>query len=103
MTGLTKKLDWNSKEKRLLIEDTNKKISISRQCEIIGLNRSTYYLEPKLESEENLILMALIDKEYLKHPFLGSRRLVAALKDYQYDVNRKRIQRLMRIMGIKCC
>ena len=101
MIGLKKKLELNSKEKRLLIEDYNEKISICRQCEIIGLNRSTYYLEPKLESEENLILMDLIDKEYLKHPFLGSRRLAVVMRDYGHYVNRKRIQRLMRIMGIE--
>ena len=101
MIGLKKKLELNNNEKRLLIEGYNEKIPICRQCEIIGLNRSTYYLEPKMESEENLILMDLIDKEYLKHPFLGSRRLAVVMKDYGHIVNRKRIQRLMRIMGIE--
>jgi putative transposase len=93
-------LGLSSREKRLLIEDNNK-ISISRQCELIGLNRSTYYLEPKLETEENLTLMNLIDKEYLKYPFLGSRKLAIVMHDYGYFVNRKRIQRLMKIMGIE--
>ena len=101
MIGLKKKLELNNKEKRLLIENYNEKIPIYRQCEIIGLNRATYYLEPKMESEKNLILMDLIDKEYLKHPFLGSRRLAVVMKDYGHIVNRKRIQRLMRIMGIE--
>ena len=90
----------SSNEKRLPVEDDNK-ISISRQCALIGLNRSTYYLEPKLETEENLTLMNLIDKEYLKYPFLGSRKLAVVMRDYGYFVNRKRIQRLMKIMGIE--
>jgi putative transposase len=101
LIGLKKKLELNNKEKRLLIENYNEKIPIYRQCEIIGLNRATYYLEPKMESEKNLILMDLIDKEYLKHPFLGSRRLAVVMKDYGHIVNRKRIQRLMKIMGIE--
>jgi putative transposase len=81
-------LGLSNREKRLLIEDNNK-ISISRQCELIGLNRSTYYLEPKLETEENLTLMNLIDKEYLKYPFLGSRKLTIVIRDYGYFINRK--------------
>ena len=52
-------------------------LSICRQCELLGLNRSTYYLPPAIESEENLRLMRLIDQQYLKTPFYGSRRMAA--------------------------
>jgi putative transposase len=71
-------------------------LSLARQCELIGLPRSTRYYEPAGESAENLALMKRIDAEYLKTPFYGSRKLAEVLQ-----VNRKRVQRLMRIMGIE--
>ena len=76
-------------------------ISIQRQCELLGLSRSTYYYEPRMESEENLKLMRLIDELYLEHPFYGSRKMTAVLKIQGFEVNRKRIIRLMQIMGIE--
>ena len=76
-------------------------MSISRQCELIGLGRSTYYLRPATESAANLRLMRLIDEQYLKTPFYGSRRMTAWLIQLGEEVNRKRVQRLMRIMGLE--
>ena len=78
-------------------------ISIDRQCELVSLARSSYYrhLLPATESEENLALMRLIDEEYTRHPFLGSRKLREYLLRMGYDVNRKRVQRLMRKMGLQ--
>jgi putative transposase len=70
--------------------------TIARQCELLGLARSTYYHEPQPESAENLRLMRRIDELYLKRPFSGSRKMAAEL-----EVNRKRVQRLMRLMGIE--
>ena len=67
----------------------------------MGLNRASYYYDPATETSENLRLMRLIDEEYMRHPFLGSRRLSEYLCRQGYRVNRKRIQRLMRIMGIE--
>ena len=69
----------------------------------MGLNRSSYYREsiPGTESPENLLLMRLIDAQYLETPFYGSRRMAAWLCRQGYDVNRKRAQRLMRIIGIE--
>lgn len=98
---MKKKLELSSDEKRLFIEPAHKKIPIYRQCKLIGLNRSTYYLEPKCETPENLKIMRLIDEEYTIHPFLGSRKLRLLLKEKGYIVNRKRIQRLMQKMGIE--
>ncbi len=72
-----------------------------RQCELLGLSRSSFYFEPAGESEENLRLMRMIDEEYLRHPFLGSRKLSLWLKSQGENVNRKRVQRLMRTMGIE--
>ncbi len=64
-------------EKRQCIKSAHPKLSVSRQCELIGLPRSSYYRQGNagLESEENLELMRLIDEEYTRHPFYGSRNL----------------------------
>lgn len=68
---------------------------------MLGLSRSSYYYEPIAESADNLRLMGLIDQEYTEHPFYGSRRMTAWLsKDKGEKVNRKRVQRLMRLMGL---
>lgn len=84
-----------------MIELDHRRLSLSRQCELIGLPRSTLYYEPVPESEDNLHLMKLIDKQYLKTPFYGSRNFTSWLKQEGYEVNRKRVQRLMRLMGIE--
>jgi putative transposase len=76
-------------------------LSICRQCELLGLNRSTYYLPPATESAEDLRLMRRIDEQYLKTPFYGSRRMAVTLSGPGEPVNRKRVQRLMKVMGIE--
>lgn len=87
--------------RRALIDPCDPHLSICRQCELIGLNRSTYYLAPATESEANLRLMRLIDEQYLKTPFYGSRRMAASLRRRGEAVNRKRVQRLMALMGLE--
>ena len=72
-----------------------------RQCELLGLSRSSLYYEPAPETQENLRLMQLIDQEYTAHPFLGSRRLTKWLSEQGEEVNRKRVQRLLRVMGLE--
>ena len=87
-----------------MIEPAHCAISIARQCELIHLSRASYYRTvdygPVLETPENLELMRLIDEEYTKHPFFGSRQLRNYLCRKGHKVNRKRVQRLMRLMGI---
>jgi putative transposase len=75
-------------------------LSVRRQCELLGLNRSSYYYEPAAETAENLRLMRRIDEAYTAHPFLGSRRMTKWLNQEGEEVNRKRMQRLMRLMGL---
>jgi putative transposase len=75
--------------------------SVTRQCELIGLSRSSYYYEPQPESAENLALMRLIDREYVRHPFLGSRRMTSYLCGLGRAANRKRVRRLMTLMGLE--
>ena len=84
-----------------VVEPHHAHLSICRQCELLDLNRSTYYLPPATESEENLRLMRLIDQQFLKTPFYGSRRMTAFLERSGETVNRKRIQRLMALMGLE--
>ena len=72
-----------------------------RQCQLVGLSRSSRYYQPAAETAANLRLMRLIDREYTAHPFLGSRRLTQWLITQGEAVNRKRVQRLMRLMGLE--
>ena len=71
-------------------------LSVRRQCELLDLDRSTFYYQPCTETRVNLELMRAIDELYLKRPYFGSRRIAEEL-----DVNRKRVQRLMRLMGLE--
>ena len=84
-----------------MAEWNHEELSIRRQCELLGLNRATLYYRGVGESEENLQLMRLIDEQYLRTPFFGSRRMVLYLESGGYQVNRKRVQRLMRTMGLE--
>jgi putative transposase len=90
-----------TEEKRALIEKTNKQVSISRQCELLGLSRSVYYYQPEPVSEEELYLMRLIDEEYTRHPFYGSRRLSGWLKDQSHPAGRDKVRRSMKLIGIE--
>jgi putative transposase len=74
---------------------------VRRQCELLGLCRASLYYQPATETADNLRLMRLIDQEYTAHPFLGSRRLTVWLNGQGEAVNRKRVQRLMRLMGLE--
>lgn len=71
-----------------------------RQCELLGLPRSTFYYAAVPESAENLALMRLIDEQYLRTPIYGSRRMQLWLSKQGHEVNRKRVQRLMGQMGL---
>ena len=62
-------------KRRLWVEPDHAEISMRRQCDLLGVNRSGLYYQPVGESEENLRLMRLIDEEYTRHPFYGSRRM----------------------------
>ena len=83
-----------------MIEKHNPKISITRQCDLLFLNRSAVYYVPCPENEENLQLMRVIDEQFLKTPFYGSRQMRDHLVRRGWKVNRKRVQRLMKLMGL---
>ena len=86
-----------------MIEPDHSQLSILRQCALLELPRANYYRNASEaeESAENLNLMRLIDEEYTRHPFFGSRKMRDYLRRLGHRVNRKRIRRLMRKMGIK--
>jgi putative transposase len=80
--------------------DPKTQLSVVKQCRLLGVSRSSVYDQGTVVSDEELSLMRQLDEIHLARPFLGSRRLVDELKDRGLTVNRKRVQRLMRIMGI---
>lgn len=83
-----------------MIEADHPQLSLARQCELVSIARSSYYYRPKPESAFNLALMRLIDEQYLKTPWYGSRQMKRHLRRQGHRVNRKRIRRLMRQMGL---
>jgi putative transposase len=84
-----------------LVEADHPEMSVRRQCELLGLNRSNLYYRPTGETPENLRLMRLIDERYTACPFYGSRKMTAWLDQRGEEVNRKRVRRLMRVMGLE--
>jgi putative transposase len=99
---LKKKLASSSvKDRRRMIEPEHPKLPILRQCELLGLARASYYHRPEPEPDENLRLMRVIDETYLAYPVFGSRQMARWLRRQGHVVNRKRVQRLMRLMGLE--
>lgn len=76
-------------------------LSIRRQCELVGISRSGFYYEPVPETEENLVLMRRLDELHLENPSYGSRRLAVLLRRAGQEVNRKRVARLLQVMGLE--
>jgi putative transposase len=84
-----------------MIEREHPQLTVLRQCELLELPRSSYYRQPTPESDENLELMRVIDETYLAYPFFGSRQMRDWLRLQGHRVNRKRVQRLMRQLGLE--
>ena len=84
-----------------MIEKDHSCLSLVEQCHLLSVHRSGLYYTPCAESEENGIIMRLLDEQYFQTPFYGIRRLTAWLQDQGYAVNRRRVARLMSIMGWK--
>jgi len=83
------------------VEPAHPQISVSRQCELLGLARSSYYYESRREGSYNELLMRLIDEQYTRTPFYGVRRMTAWLRSIGHPVNHKRVARLMNRMGLE--
>jgi putative transposase len=87
-------------ERRALVERTDPALPVSQQCRLLAVSRSSVYRRPAEVGEQDRSIMALIDRHYLARPYYGSRRMAAWLVAQGHLVNRKRVQRLMRLMGL---
>ena len=90
-----------TEEKRTLIEPGHPHLSIRKQCDLLGLNRSTFYYQPVETDEYTLSLMRLIDEQYTRTPFYGVPKMTAWIRRQGHQVNPKRIRRLMRMLGLE--
>ena len=88
-------------QRRELTDRQHRHLSIVRQCQLMGVSRSSLYYRPKETSQQDLSLMMEMDRQYLETPFYGSRRMKASLDRQGMPVSRKRVQRLMRLMGLR--
>lgn len=84
-----------------MIEPDHPRLSVSRQCLLLALPRATHYHQARPVSPKSLLFMKLIDELYLLYPFYGSRQMTRALRRQGHQINRKRTQRLMRVMGLE--
>ena len=84
-----------------MIDPQHPNLSLSRQCRLVGVPRSLFYFKPQQVKPEDLELMRMIDEQYLKTPFYGSRSMIKHFRRLGHKINRKRVQRLMRLMGIE--
>ena len=107
---LSKALNWifrtclqllGVRRRKEMIEPSNEPLSITAQCRLLSLSRSSGYYMPKGENPLNLTLMRLIDAQFLITPYYGSRQMARHLQRDGYCVGRHRVRRLMRKMGIK--
>ncbi len=87
--------------RRRMVDRKHPKLSVVRQCSLLGISRSSVYSYSGEADEYDLELMSLIDRQYLVRPYYGSRRMAIWLNAQGHAVNRKRVQRLMRLMGIE--
>lgn len=94
-------MDCSVDRKRQLIETNQAQLSLRRQCQLLGLARSSFYYEAQPESEADLLLMRLLDEQYTRTPFYGIRRMTAWLQQQGHVVNHKHVRRLLRLMGLE--
>ena len=98
---LKKNLPASVDERRGMVDSQHPRLSVRRQCELLGLNRSSFYYQAASESALNLHLMRLIDEQFLRTPFYGWPKMTAFLRRQGYAINGNRVRRLMRLMGIE--
>src|SRR5208337_2779910 len=87
-------------QRRQWIQPQHPRLSVRRQCQRLGLTRSSYYYPPVSESAQNLAYLRLLDEEYTRHPFYGVPRMTWWLRQSGYAVGPKRVRRLLRLMGL---
>ena len=83
-----------------MVDPAHGQITVSRQCDLLGMSRSSWYYRPRGESELNLHLMRLLDEQYTRTPFYGRPKMTAWLRRQGFVINHKRVERLMSLMGL---
>ena len=91
----------NRAERLALVDHDDPVLPVSVQCRLLSVARSTLYYQPVPAGSDELAVMRRIDELHLDYPFYGSRRMAVVLRDDGWAVNRKRVQRLMRVMGLE--
>jgi len=86
-------------DKRAMV-NPGEDLSVRRQCDLIGLSRSSFYYQPRGFNEEDLMLMRLIDEIYTEHPYYGTRRMSKVLKSMGWDIGRKRVKHYYGVLGL---
>ncbi len=84
-----------------MVNPKESELSLKEQCQLLGINRSSYYYQEKEPKEEEHVLLRLLDEQYLKTPFYGSRKMTVYLREQGYPVNRKRVIKLMDKLGLQ--
>ena len=84
-----------------MVNPSDPELSLKEQCQLLGINRSSYYYQAKEPKEEENELLRLLDEQYLKTPFYGSRKMTAYLRKKGYCINRKRVIKLMHKLGLQ--
>src|ERR1700720_3503488 len=87
-------------QRRALVEREDPALPVLQQCRLLAVSRASVYRRPAEVNDEDRAIMALIDRQYLARPYYGSRRMAAWLATQGHPVNRKRVQRLMRLIGL---
>src|SRR6267143_1314413 len=87
-------------QRRALVEREDPALPVLQQCRLLAVSRASVYRQPAAVSDEDRAIMALIDRQYLARPYYGSRRMAAWLATQGHPVNRKRVRRLMRLIGL---
>jgi putative transposase len=87
--------------RKQLLDSHDTVFSFRQQCDLLGLNRSSVYYQPRGVSALDLELMRLLDEQYTQTPFYGVKRMTAYLRRKDYCVNPKRVRRLLRLMGLE--
>ncbi len=93
-------MKFSTEQKRNLIEYNIRELSLSTQCDLLSLSKGALYYKPVTMDQFSIAVMSFIDRQHIQTPFFGSRKMVVELRKNGYIVNRKRVQRLMRKMGI---
>ena len=83
-----------------MVEKKHPNLSVGKQCKLLSLSRSSFYYQPKGETDLNLMLMREIDEQFMKTPFYGVKQMTWHLRNNEHLVNEKRVRRLMRLMGL---